>query len=137
MEEYLLERTRIEFNELNNIYSNLFGKWSDTWNNPNDHNLLYSCYVRLKIVAVLLRSCIQYDLIKNITLKTKDTQTTVSLKVFCDYCIHHSYCHYEDNGNFEKEHEIYLIITTDIKDSIAFTINENMRQINQIINNWP
>lgn len=129
MKEYLIERTYKEFIELDVIYNELFAKWKQSWDNPEIHDSLYSCYVRLKIVAVLLRSCLEYGFIENINLKTKVGNK--SLKDFCDYIIHHSHCMYEDNGQIQNDLEIYLLIETDLRDEVAFVINKNMRTISK------
>jgi hypothetical protein len=131
MKEYLVERTCNEFGELNTIYKELFAKWKQVWDSPEIHNSLYSCYVRLKIVSILLRSCLEYGFVENVTLKTKECNE--SLKDFCDYVIHHSACMYEDNGSIQDDLEIYLLIKTDLKDEVAFVINKNMRTISQAI----
>jgi len=113
MKDYLIDRTARELNELYDIYSELFSDWEKTWDDPGNHDKLYSCYVRLKIVAVLLRSCLQHNFIENISLKTK--ADSKSLKKFCNYCIHHSNCVYEDNRP-AQDLEVYLLIDTDICD---------------------
>lgn len=132
MKDYLINRTAKEFEELDTVYAELFSKWTEAWDNPEIHDKLYSCYVRLKIVAVLLRSCLKYNFIENVNLRTKETNV-VSLKDFCDYCIHHSHCVYEDNRNSGKDLEIYLVIDTDRKKEIAFIVNKNIKLIREAV----
>jgi hypothetical protein len=139
MKDYLYFRTKEEFNDVDLAYRELFDKWLECWNYREIHDKLYSLYVRLQILCLLLRNCLKYKMIENIPLKTKDGEK--SLGHFCNYVIHRSSGVYEDNRqskDFSKDGlEVYLKIDTDIKEQISFVITDIITKIREEVKKFP
>ncbi len=134
MKDYLIFRTKKEFEELKTDFDYLFNVWEETWDEKYNHDLLYSNYVKLKIVCLLLRSCLEYKILKNENLTTKEKPQ--SLEKFCNYIIHNKLAEYEDNkSNNCSKLEIYLKIETDYRESISFIINKNLDEIGRVLDN--
>ncbi len=128
MEKYLRSRIKKEFKDIKNDFGKLFSKtkWLQNWTNKGDHNKLYSLYVKLQILCILLRICLKYKMIDNISLPTISGKK--SLNDFCNYIIHRlSGCYY-DNRQFKNflrtDLKIYLKIDTDRKKEVSFVISD-------------
>ena len=138
MKEYLYKRTKIEFKDVEQSYQELLDKWLETWDNREIHDKLYSLYVKLQVLAVLLRSCLKYGFIENVNLKTRGR--VCSLKDFCDYVIHRSSGEYEDNQHetsATKGLVVYLLLDTDKKPEVAFDIKDMLSKIGKEVYNLP
>lgn len=135
MEKYLRKRTKTEFKTTNTLFQRLFKKWLSTWNEKQMHDDLYSLYVRLQILCILLRACLEYKMIKNIKIDTANKPK--KLRDFCNFIIHRLSGNYGDNRtdtNFVKNNlKIYLKLDTDKRSSVSFNIIDAMLKIKKEI----
>lgn len=139
MKDYLYFRTKEEFKDVDIVYKELFDKWLEVWNYREIHDKLYSLYVRLQILCILLRSCLKYKMIENVSIKTKHND--MFLSDFCNFIIHRSSGVYEDNRkseDFSKNGlKVYLKLDTDLKEEVSFVITDIITKIRKEVEKFP
>ncbi len=139
MKDYLYSRTKKEFKDIKGDFEELFSRWLEVWNDKRDHDKIYYLYVKLAILCILLRLCLEYEMIDDISLPVKNGSKT--LREFCNCIIHHVSCSYSDNCQSEdfskKGLKIYLKIDTDKKGEVLFVINDVITLISKEIQKFP
>ena len=137
MTTYLYSKLSSEFEDTKKVYSELRNRWLDVWDTPVNHDLLYSLYVRLAVLAVLLRIGIDFKLFKNVDIRTSVPEKSVSLKNFCNAVIHRTCGSFTDNkseidGNIDRL-KIYIELETDKYSKQGFDMDEVIAKIGSLI----